>query len=194
MALPFSAFSSRNCSQPQEQNKANPSPQSLHQGTPRISLCNSSQLEFNSYFATRFDALWTSVHVSAGLHPMASPFQAAWTARHAESRHERAFPGEGEPALEAWTGKAGAHVRGVPGERGRVGAVQTLRGLGNGSGSCDSNSLEGFYKETLERTESRGMAGKRAEKCRFEHHIVQSRIRMGFFVYCLLSKARLRQP
>lgn len=112
---------------------------------------------------------------------MASPFQAAWTARHGEFRDEKAFPGEEEPALGAWTGKAGAHVTGVPGERGSVGAVHTLRGLGTGSGSCDSNALEGFYKESLEGTESREWLGNG----RFGHHIVQSRIRMGFF--CLLS-------
>lgn len=80
-----------------------------------------------------------SIHVSAGLHPRSPPCQAAWTARHSEFRDERAFPGEEEPALGAWTGKAGAHVTEVPGERGSVGVIQTLRGLGTGCDSCDSN-------------------------------------------------------
>lgn len=139
-----------------------------------------------------------SVHVPAGLHPASPPCQAAWTAGHGEFRDERAFPGEEGtfpvPALGACTTKARGHVREVPGERGSVGAIQTLRGLGAGCDSCDSNALQGFYKESLERTESREVAGKRTGKCRFGHHMVQSRIRMGFIVYCLLSKAGLRQP
>lgn len=65
---------------------------------------------------------------------MSSPLQAAWTARQGEFRDERAFPGEEEPALGLGQERQ-VPMSEVPGERGSVGVVQTLRGLGTG---CDS--------------------------------------------------------
>lgn len=139
----------------------------------------------------RFDALWTPIHVSAGLHPMSSPLQSAWTARQGEFRDERAFPGE-ESALGLGQERQ-VPLSEVPGERGNVGVTQTLRGLGTGCDSWDSSALEEFCRVFREnRKQGNGWKESREMQIWTPYGSVQNQD--GFLVYCLLSKAGLRQP